>query len=141
MQPGVDIEARADRLEDRRPPVAGQAPAGRGDADEQPVRADRALQRLVEGRDERHVERRHDLAQVAAGHRAVEDGQDLVVAVADDAQRGLGVVDGEEALGQDDQASGVGGDHLLSLGETRTPPGRGPGALRDWRSISAAGSR
>ena len=131
MQPGVDIEARPDRLEDRRPPRRRQPPARRGDPDQQPVRPDRAVERLVERRGEGHVEGRQEFAQVAARHRRIEDRHDLVVAVADDADRGLGVVDPELSLGQDDQSSGFVGVHLPILGKR----GRARGVVGDARGI------
>jgi hypothetical protein len=53
-----------------------------------------------------------EFGQAAPRHGGVEDGDDLVVAVADDAHRGLGVMDAELALGQDHEASMVGRQHV-----------------------------
>ena len=137
VQPGVDVEPGLDRREDDRAPRAGQLAAGRGDADEQPVGADRlrpAPRRASPRTGCRARAGTRDRFRPAM--RRVEDGHDVVAAVADDAHRGLGVVDAELALGQDDQAAGVGGGHAAQSTERKTPPGRGPGA-REKRGASS----
>ena len=128
VQPGVDVQPGRDRIQDDRAPGGREAPTGRGDPDQQAIGPDRAAKGLVERRDERDVERRQELAQVPTGHRRVEDRHDLVAPVADDTHRGLCIVDAELPLGQDDQATGRGGKHVAESRESRTPPGRGPGA-------------
>ena len=71
-----------------------------------------------------------DSFDVPPGLRRIEDGDDLVASVADDAVRGLGMVGAELALGEDDQPAAVGGEHERQSTETRTPPGRGSGGVR-----------
>ena len=122
VQPGVDVEAGGDRLEDRRAPRGRQLAAGRGDADQQAVRPDRAVRAPRRGCATNGMSNAgQELPQVAAGHGRVEDGDDVVAAVADDAHRGLGVVDAELALGQDDQSARFGRRHPGSLFGARTP--------------------
>ena len=86
--------------------ASGQPAAGRRDPDEERVRARAAghLERLLEAwrRSGCRPPGIHS-ATFASGDRRVEDGDDLVAAVADHAPGGLGVVRPELALGEDDE--------------------------------------
>ena len=108
VEPGQDVQAGPDRGQDHRPPLVGQLAAGRGDADQQ---------RIGPGQEpEGGIERVHDgdvvparvpqpLADVAAGLGGIDDGDDPVRAEADDAHRGLAVVEAEVPLGEDHEAA------------------------------------
>ena len=68
-------------------------------------------ERLVEGRDDRDVVAGQEGRHVLAGPGRIEDRDDVVAAVADDAIGGLGAVGTELAFGQDDEAAEVGRSH------------------------------
>jgi hypothetical protein len=89
----MDVEPRVDRLEDDRSPGGRQLAARRRDAEQQPVRTNGAIEHVGQASDERDVVTGDRLVHVATDHRRIEDRDDVVPAVADDAGRGLGVVD------------------------------------------------
>ncbi len=131
VEAAVDVEAAADRRQDRRPPRCGQPAAGRGDSDQQRGRGLGQGERVIEGGDDRDVPVRQPLRDVPPGERRVEDRNDRVRAVPDHTHRGLAVMEPELAFGQDREAAlGRGGHRCASLGKEERPRARGPGALR-----------
>ena len=114
MQPRMDVEPRADRLEDDRSPGGRQLAARRRDAEQQPVGTNGAIERVGQASDERDVVTGDRLVHVATDHRRIEDRDDVVPAVADDAGRGLGVVDAVP-FGEDDETARLGRQHRGSL--------------------------
>ncbi len=109
-------------VEDDRPPRRRQPAAGRRDADQQRVGRARQRERLVERRDDRDVVAGQVRVDVLAGLRRIEDRDDVVASVADDAVRGLGVVGAELPFGEDDEAAQVGRSHRGSVGKRATSP-------------------
>jgi hypothetical protein len=102
----MDVEACLDGGQDRGPPGRRKLAPGGRDADQQRCRAPRERQRLVERRDDRDVVTGQPLPDVAAGDRGVQHGDDVVRPVADHPNGGLGVMDAELALGEDDEPAG-----------------------------------
>ena len=68
-----------------------------------------------------------NVVDVLPGLRRIEDGDDVVAPVADDAVRGLGVVGAELALGEDDEPSGCRKVAFAESTETSAVPERGNG--------------
>ena len=101
VQAGLDVEAGAQRLEQRRLPGRRQAAARRRDADDQARRAE--VDRLLQGRHDRDRPRgeRHDLVGRAPRGGGVDHRDDVALAVADDPVAGLAVGVREQALGVD----------------------------------------
>ena len=91
VQSADDLEPRGDRVEHRGAPVRRQRATLRRRPDQQ--RGRRVLQRGGHALDDRCValQMRKHVAHAAPGARGVDDGDDLVGAVADHAVRGLGV--------------------------------------------------
>ena len=85
-------------------------------------------------RDDRDVVAGQVGVDVLAGLGRIEDGDDVVAAVADDAVRGLAAVRPELALGQDHEAAAVGRSHRPSV-RIRPPPGCDHGGMDGVRAI------
>ncbi len=102
MQPRADVESDLDGLLDDGSPARRQLAAWWSRAEQEGRRSTR--QRLGQRADDGDVVAvAHHVAHVAAGAGRVEDGDDDVASIADDAHRGLGADLAELALGQDDQ--------------------------------------
>src|SRR5215210_7076794 len=82
-------------------PLGGQPPARRGEPDQDGGR--RVLQNLLERTDYRDValELRHNVAHASPRQRRVDDGDDFILAISNEAVGGLGVAVAKVAFGQD----------------------------------------
>ena len=132
MQPGLDVQPERERLEQRVLPLGRQLAAGGRDADGEALRAERGG--LGDRGDDRHrlAGVRHDLVDRAPGVQRVDDRDDLALAVADQAVRGLAVRRVQERLGEDRDA--------LAHASGSTPrPGRCESTMRPSSSAEPLG--
>ena len=121
VEPRQDVQPGRDGGEDDRPPGSGRRPpvgaipmssASGGLGQRSASSSDR---------DDRDVVPRQVGVDVLAGLRRVDDRDDVIASVADDAVRGLAAVWRELALGEDDEAAMVGWTHRASVRIRPTP--------------------
>jgi uncharacterized protein YbaR (Trm112 family) len=126
VQPGMDVQTRVDRLEDDRAPCRRQLAARRRDPEQQAVGPTGAAS-ASDSAPTNGMSWPGQDSLTFCRHRRVEDRDDVVAAVADDAVAVL-ASSMPNSLREDDESAGLGRQHRRSL-RNRQGPARDRGDL------------